>query len=62
MIFNWVVGDYSHTHVQYLKDSVFYPTITMAPRMDEALGTDDFPYSILDSMMTCIEHELLTKF
>lgn len=35
--------------------------IVMASKMDESSSTDVFPHLVLGSMMTGIEHELLTK-
>lgn len=40
---------------------IVHPKVTMAPKMDEALWTDSTLWSILGSVMICIEHELLTK-
>lgn len=41
---------------------VFNPTTFIAPRVDEALGTSNFPHLALGSMINTIEHELLIKF
>lgn len=42
--------------------SIAYPTVSMAPRMDEASGTSAFPHAILGSVMIGMEHDLFTKF
>lgn len=44
------------------QDVVVHLTISMAPIIDEALGTNVFPYSILGFVITGMKYELLTKF
>lgn len=36
--------------------------VSIAPRMDEASGTNISPHSVLGLMMTGMEHEFLTNF
>lgn len=56
-----LVGTKATPVLQTIHVACSYPTATMAPRMDEALGNDVLPCSLMCPVLIGTRHELLVN-